>query len=61
MSWDPVWEKIFSERDSWGYYPPEELIRFMAMNYYGAADRAAVRVLELGCGPGGGPSWYISR
>ena len=61
MSWDPVWEKIFRERDAWGKYPPEELVRFMARHYYGVRDRAQIRVLEVGCGPGGGPSWYIAR
>lgn len=61
MSWDPLWEKIFSERSEWGRYPPEELVRFLARYYYSAVDRQAVRVLEIGCGPGGGPSWYIAR
>jgi ubiquinone/menaquinone biosynthesis C-methylase UbiE len=61
MSWDPVWEKIFSERSSWGKYPPEELVRFIAQNYYQVQDRRAVKILEIGCGPGGGTSWYIAR
>jgi SAM-dependent methyltransferase len=61
MSWDPVWEKIFRERSSWGKYPPEELVRFIALNYYQVPDRSQVRILEVGCGPGGGPSWYIAR
>lgn len=61
MSWDPVWESIFRQRASWGRYPCEELIRFMARHYYGHPRRAAVRVLELGCGPGGGPGWYLAR
>lgn len=61
MSWDPVWEKIFRERSSWGKYPPEELVRFIALNYYEVEDRKSVRILEIGCGPGGGPSWYLAR
>lgn len=61
MSWDPVWEKIFRERSSWGKYPPEELVRFIALNYYQVPDRSQVSILEIGCGPGGGPSWYIAR
>lgn len=60
MSWDPVWEKIFSEKE-WGKYPPEELVRFIAGNYYSVANRSSVRFLELGCGPGSGPSWFIAR
>lgn len=60
-SWDPVWEDIFRKRDTWGKYPPEELVRFIAGNYYAASNRKEIKVLEIGCGPGGGPSWYIAR
>lgn len=56
-----VWEEIFKNRSSWGYYPPEELIRFIAKYYYDKIDRKSVKILEVGCGPGGGPSWYIAR
>jgi SAM-dependent methyltransferase len=53
------WESIFSSR-AWGAYPPEELIRFVARNYGQVVDRASVRVLEIGCGPG--PNiWYLVR
>lgn len=61
MSWDPKWEEVFRHKQSWGLYPPEDLIRFMARHYYRVPDRGAVRVLELGCGPGGGPSWFLAR
>jgi len=61
MAWDPVWERIFRERSQWGRYPPEELVRFVARHYYAAQDRRAVRFLEVGCGPGAGPSWYLAR
>jgi SAM-dependent methyltransferase len=61
MTWDSVWEKIFRQRSSWGKYPPEELIRFVARHYYGASDRLAIRFLEVGCGPGAGPGWYLAR
>src|SRR5271157_77818 len=61
MGWDPVWERIFRERSSWGKYPPEELVRFIARNYYQVEDRRTVRILEIGCGPGAGPSWFIAR
>lgn len=59
MSWDPVWEKIFSSQP-WGKYPGEDLIRFIARNYYGATDRAAVRILEVGSGTGAN-LWFIAR
>ncbi|CAG0980626.1 demethylmenaquinone methyltransferase / 2-methoxy-6-polyprenyl-1,4-benzoquinol methylase [Rhodocyclaceae bacterium] len=59
MSWDPVWEKIFREQ-AWGKYPGEELIRFVARNFYAAPDRSAVRILEVGCGPGAN-LWFLAR
>src|SRR5262249_34275510 len=59
MVWDPVWERTFASR-AWGKYPSEPLIRFVARNFYDAADRAQVRICELGCGPG--PNlWYAAR
>ena len=59
MSWDPVWEEIFKSR-SWGQYPAEDLIRFVAVNFYKAPDRSRVKLLEVGCGPG--PNlWYMAR
>lgn len=59
MSWDPTWEEVFRSQP-WGKYPGEELIRFVARNYYGRPDRSAVRILELGCGPGAN-LWYLAR
>jgi len=53
------WEKIYASR-SWGKYPPEELVRFIARNFRAVADQSEVRVLEIGCGPG--PNiWYLVR
>src|SRR5262245_48811464 len=60
MAWDAVWERIFRERE-WGRYPQEEVVRFVARNFYGAPARAAVKMLEIGCGPGSGTSWFIAR
>jgi SAM-dependent methyltransferase len=59
MTWDPIWEDIFRVRD-WGRYPPEELIRFVARNFYSAPDRRAVKILEIGCGPGAN-IWFFAR
>jgi SAM-dependent methyltransferase len=59
MAWDPIWEKIFSDRE-WGKYPPEDLIRFVARNFYKAENRQDVRILEVGSGPGAN-LWYIAR
>jgi SAM-dependent methyltransferase len=53
------WEKIFSNR-TWGQYPPEELVRFIARNFKATTNKSEVRVLEIGCGPG--PNiWYLVR
>lgn len=58
-SFDPAWEEVF-KRQAWGKYPPEHVIRFVARNYYAAPDRSAVRVLDLGSGPGA-VTWYLAR
>jgi len=58
-SWDPVWEEVFRAQE-WGKYPPEYVIRFVARSFYGAPDRKAVRLLDLGCGPGA-CTWYMAR
>ncbi len=57
--WDPVWEKVFSSQ-AWGKYPGEDLIRFVARNFYKAPDRKAVRILEVGSGPGAN-LWFVAR
>lgn len=59
MSWNPLWESIFRERD-WGQYPGEDVIRFVAAHFYGAASRRSVRILDAGCGTGAN-LWYAAR
>lgn len=59
MVWDPVWEDIF-RKQSWGKYPAEDLIRFIARNFYAVPNRSEVKILEVGCGPGAN-LWYIAR
>ena len=54
--WDKGWDKLFSNNE-WGKYPGEELIRFIARNYYGVSDRSKVNILEVGCGVGAN-LWY---
>lgn len=56
---DPVWDRIFATQE-WGKYPPEHVVRFVARNFYQAADRAKVRLLDLGSGPGAN-SWFMAR
>jgi len=57
--WDPIWEEIYRKQE-WGKYPPEYVIRFIARNFYHAADRRSVRLLDLGCGPGA-CTWFMAR
>lgn len=58
-SWDSIWEKVHKSQD-WGKYPPEELIKFIARNFYQVPDRKKVKILDIGCGTGAG-AWYIAR
>jgi SAM-dependent methyltransferase len=46
-----IWEDIFSSR-AWGRYPAEDLVRFVVREAASAPDRARLKALELGCGPG---------
>ena len=48
---DSVWESIFSSR-SWGRYPAEDVVRFVAREVSAEKDRIKLKALELGCGPG---------
>ncbi|MGE5423465.1 MAG: class I SAM-dependent methyltransferase [Ignavibacteriales bacterium] len=59
MAWEEVWEKVFREQE-WGKYPGEDLIRFTARNFYQVPDRSAIKILEVGCGPGAN-LWYLAR
>ena len=53
------WEDVFSSQE-WGKYPPIELVKFVAKNFYSAPKREEVKILELGSGPG--PNlWYMAR
>ena len=57
--WDKGWEKIFSENE-YGKYPSEQLIRFVAINYYKVPNRNDLKILEIGSGTG--PNlWYLAR
>ncbi len=56
---DKKWEEVHAERE-WGRYPKEELVRWVASNYYNVEDRSALRFLDLGCG-GGASTWFLAR
>lgn len=57
-SWDPIWERVFSEQP-WGKYPGESLIRFIARNFY-KLKRSEVKILEVGFGTGAN-IWYLAK
>jgi ubiquinone/menaquinone biosynthesis C-methylase UbiE len=59
MVWDRGWDKIFSQH-SWGRYPAEDLIRFVAREFGNVTERDRVRILEVGCGTGAN-LWYLAR
>ncbi len=58
QSWDPVWENVFKV-SKWRGYPSENLVRFMARNFY-SKNRGEIKVLDVGCGSGAN-LWYLSR
>lgn len=59
MAWDETWEKIFTTQE-WGKYPSEDLIRFIARNFYKSPKRHVIKILEVGCGTGAN-IWYLAR
>lgn len=55
---DNTWEKIHQETE-WGKYPQEEVIRFVARNFY-SKRRDQIKMLDMGCGAGA-IAWYLAR
>ncbi|EAI6302558.1 SAM-dependent methyltransferase, partial [Campylobacter jejuni] len=54
-----IWENIFSQKE-WGKYPSENLIRFIAKNFYNVKDRSKINILELGLGTGAN-LWFCAK
>ena len=52
------WDDKFKSQ-SWGRYPPEDFVRFIGRNYKNC-DRQALKILEVGCGPGAN-LWFLHR
>jgi len=59
MAWDSIWEQVFQQQQ-WGKHPGEDLIRFVARNFYKFSVRQDIKILEVGCGPGAN-LWYMAR
>jgi len=57
-AFDKIWEQIHNEQE-WGKYPSEEVIRFIARNYY-RKERCSVNLLDAGCGSGA-VTWFLAR
>ncbi|WMN59383.1 methyltransferase domain-containing protein [Pseudoalteromonas xiamenensis] len=59
MAWDSTWEDVFTSQE-WGKYPGEDVIRFIARNFYHVAERKDIKILEVGSGTGAN-LWFIAR
>lgn len=57
-TFDEKWEEVHTNHE-WGKYPSEEIIRFVARNYYNK-ERGNIKLLDIGCGTGSN-TWYIAR
>ncbi|ELU7403119.1 class I SAM-dependent methyltransferase [Campylobacter jejuni] len=56
---EKIWENIFSQKE-WGKYPSENVIRFIARNFYNVQDRSKINILELGFGTGAN-LWFCAK
>lgn len=59
MAFDQSWEQIFKSQ-SWGKYPSEDVIRYIAKKFGNVEERKKIRILDLGCG-GGAHTWFLAR
>lgn len=57
-SFNDIWEKVHS-KESWGQYPSEDVVRFVARNYYNC-QRDKIKILDYGCGAGSN-TWYLAK
>lgn len=58
-SFDEVWENIHATQE-WGKYPSEQVIRFVARNYYGK-ERHSIKMLDFGVGGGTTPGIWPGK
>lgn len=57
-SFSKEWEEIHRNQE-WGKYPSEQLVRFIARNFYNK-DRKNIKILDFGCGAGAN-TWFLAR
>ena len=57
-SFDTTWEELHKKQE-WGKYPTEQVIRFIARNYYDK-ERKSIKILDFCCG-GGSHTWYLAK
>lgn len=57
-SFETDWEEVHKNQE-WGRYPSEDVVRFIARNYYNK-ERENVKILDFGCGAGAN-TWFLSK
>ncbi len=60
QSFDPVWDEIYGSGQQLNRYPFSSVVTFLFRNRPRDKDRAATRILEVGCGAGNN-LWFAAR
>jgi SAM-dependent methyltransferase len=54
-----VWQRLYSESQKVNRYPHDSVVTFVMRNFGRAQNRAAVRLLDYGCGGGGNAAFLV--